>query len=92
MPLDKLKKEYLALKSQWDNLLDELKRSKYNENKLSCVINDEKSSIRQIRDTIKSLQETCEDLDVALENHEKELSDVHDKIRHLNIQIPKIEQ
>ena len=74
MDIKQLQEQYASLKSQRDNVADEVEDLKDNERKLSYVITDEKSSVEHIENTIESLQETLSDLNSLLETHEDEIS------------------
>ena len=92
MDIKQLQEQYASLKSQRDNIADEVEYLKDNERKLSYVITDEKSSVEHIENTIESLQETLSDLNSLLETHEDEISDISDKLKSKDKELSDIDK
>ena len=92
MDIKQLQEQYASLKSQRDNIADEVEYLKDNERKLSYVITDEKSSVEHIENTIESLQETLSDLNSLLEKHEDEISDISDKLESKDKELSDMDQ
>lgn len=92
MDIKQLQEQYASLKSQRDNIADEVEDLKDNERKLSYVITDEKSSVEHIENTIESLQETFSDLNSLLEMHEDEISDISNKFKNKDKELSDMDQ
>lgn len=92
MDIKQLQEQYSSLKSQRDSIADEAENLKDNQRKLLYVVEDEKSSVEHIENTIDSLQETLSDLNSLLETHKDELADVSDKVKSKDKELADIEQ
>lgn len=91
MDIKQLQDEYKNLKTKRDNIADQLDNLKDSENKLSYVMEDEKSSAEHIENTIDSLQDTLSDLNSLLEKHEDEMSEIVDKVKYVDKELSDID-
>lgn len=92
MDIKQLQEQYSSLKSQRDSIADEVEILMDNERKLLYVVEDEKSAVEHIENTLDSLQETLSDLNNLLETHKAELSDVSDNVKSKNKELSDMEQ
>lgn len=92
MNIKQLQEQYSSLKSERDCMADQVEDLQNNERKLTYVIDDEKTSIEHIKNTIESLQETLSDMSSLLEIHEDELVEVADILKNKNKEMSDIDQ